>query len=445
MVPAKAEWTVMVFLNADNNLEPFSLRDFAEMAKVGSSDKVNIILQYDRNYRYDEHPQPKSECFRYRVTKGMEPLATNALPPPLGNTNMGDGKVLGDFVAWAMKTYPAKRYMLDIWDHGQGWRMREVRTVVGSEEEVTAYRDFRRDAMLVHETRSADGSDVEEVMPAFSSMEGIAPDQVLESVVRYCSVDETSKDKLFNREIQDSLMKVLHAQKLDLVGFDCCLMSMVETAYAMRNVAKVMVGSEELEPGNGWNYADWLDQLVAKPTMTAVQLGKVLVDSYRKTYQAVAPDTTMSAVDLARLPDVALAVDKLAQVLCAKLPTELADIKKARNNCKTFAPGFGLHGIDLMHFSQELAGTAHDAAIKNEAMSVFKATKASVLANYVGSARLDGFGAQGLAIYFPAGRALFKTDPDGQGYVKTNTTYPVEFVQTQHWADFLAEYYQRVP
>jgi hypothetical protein len=46
---AKALWTVLVFLNADNNLESFGVRDFREMARIGSTDKVNVIVQMDRN------------------------------------------------------------------------------------------------------------------------------------------------------------------------------------------------------------------------------------------------------------------------------------------------------------------------------------------------------------------------------------------------------------
>lgn len=45
----QAEWTVMVFLNADNNLEPFGMQDFGEMARVENSTKVNIVVQMDRH------------------------------------------------------------------------------------------------------------------------------------------------------------------------------------------------------------------------------------------------------------------------------------------------------------------------------------------------------------------------------------------------------------
>jgi hypothetical protein len=41
-----AEWTIMIFLNGDSNLEPFSLTDFREIAKIGSTEKFNIVAQF---------------------------------------------------------------------------------------------------------------------------------------------------------------------------------------------------------------------------------------------------------------------------------------------------------------------------------------------------------------------------------------------------------------
>lgn len=46
--PNAAEWTVLVYLDGDNNLESDAIDDFEEMARVGSTDQVHIIVQMDR-------------------------------------------------------------------------------------------------------------------------------------------------------------------------------------------------------------------------------------------------------------------------------------------------------------------------------------------------------------------------------------------------------------
>src|SRR5262245_56016982 len=49
-----SSWTLLVYMVADNNLEPFALQDIAEMADVGSSQNLNIIVQIDRAEAYTD-------------------------------------------------------------------------------------------------------------------------------------------------------------------------------------------------------------------------------------------------------------------------------------------------------------------------------------------------------------------------------------------------------
>jgi hypothetical protein len=42
-----AEWTVMIYLDSDNNLESAGINDINEMEMVGSSSDVKIVVQVD--------------------------------------------------------------------------------------------------------------------------------------------------------------------------------------------------------------------------------------------------------------------------------------------------------------------------------------------------------------------------------------------------------------
>src|SRR4029078_1306807 len=48
---------------------------------------------------------------------------------------------------------------------------------------------------------------------------------------------------------------VLIGQKLDLLGFDSCVMGMLEVGYQFNNVAKTLIASEGSVPSAGWTYA----------------------------------------------------------------------------------------------------------------------------------------------------------------------------------------------
>jgi Clostripain family len=427
----KAEWSVMVFLNAKNDLEPFSFANFDQMASVGSTDKVNVLVEYGRpRHNYSNEYGGWSKTLRFRVTRGMKPTVASALED-LEQVNMGEGKALTEFVNWARDKYPARREMLVIWDHGQGWRVRTATSVRGGERD--RYVALRRELRA----RAMPGSTEAPPVPETARIHG---------GFRYVSHDEDTGDKLYNREIQDALAVVARKRKLDVISFDACLMAMLETGYALRKAAKVMVGSEELEPGAGWNYQRWLAPLVADPAgQDAAKLGQLLVSAYRDEY-GNNDDTTLSAVNLARIPALARKVTAFADRARAKLTGQLRVLKKARQACLNYAPGYGLHSIDLARFlAQVRDDAAADTDLRHRAQAALKALAAAVIDNYASTRRQGGFGSGGVAIYFPASKFAFNSDPDRQGYMPDNTQYPVEFVDKERWGRFLHSYFDKVP
>jgi hypothetical protein len=429
MPPPTAEWTVMVFLNAKNNLEPFAFVNFDQMSRVGSTDAVNVLVEFGRpQHHYVGYYGGWSQTLRYRVTEGMEPTEANALSA-LGSVNMGDGAALADFVTWARREYPAKRTMLILWDHGQGWRLRSALTLRAPEEARARLADSRRGAR-------------EEAAAATSFV--LPEDMRLHGAFRYVSHDEDTGDKLYNREIQDTLEGLNDDGPLDVIGFDACLMGMIETGYAMRRAGTVLVGSEELEPGDGWDYERWLRPLVDSPDADAADLGGLVVDAYRAHY-GDNEDATLSAVDLLKVPAAASALSSFAEVATDQLDSQLKVIKAARDNCLLYAPGYGLNSIDLVRLLDQVArGTGVSPELARSASEASKSVTATVDANYAAKSRQDRFGSNGVAVYFPASKLEFQHDPDHQGYEVGNTVYPVEFVQAEKWADFLHAYFERV-
>jgi len=125
--PARAQpakWTFMVYLDADNNLEAVGIDDFLEMASVGSTADVRIVVQMDRS---PLGPPDGSRAYgdwttarRYLIAKDMTPDAAPIVD--MGEVNMGDPQTLIDFVTWGITAFPADHYFLVLWDHGIGWQ-----------------------------------------------------------------------------------------------------------------------------------------------------------------------------------------------------------------------------------------------------------------------------------------------------------------------------------
>jgi len=399
----QAEWTVLVFLNAKNNLEPFAFPNFLQMASIGSTKEVNLVVEMGRpKTHYSASYDAWTKTLRFHIQKGTEPVEATAVKD-LGETNMGDPKSLAEFVAWGQKTYPAKHTMLVIWNHGQGWRA------------------------------PVDDPTARKVEPPAGG-------------VRYVSNDDDSGDKLYNRAIQDTLGELLAGKKLDILAFDACLMAMLESAYAFQDIAQVMVASEELEPGEGWNYTKWVQPLVdARGAMTPEQLGKQIVRAMAEHY-GDRGDTTLSAIALDTVPPLATAVSRFATVALPHLTeANLAAFKTARDTCIEYGREYGMSSIDLAHFMKQIVASKLDPAVTTAAQDVLDRIATSVLDNHASRSRQNRYGSNGISIYFPASAEQKTSDADGTGYDADNTVYPVAFVEKEQWAAFLRRYWQLVP
>src|SRR5437867_4306380 len=93
---ATAEWTILMYMDADNNLEDAGIVDFKEMASVGSTSLVNIVVQFDRAVGYNNSYGDWTDAKRFLVAAGMDPTPTAAVQD-LGEVDMADPATLVSF------------------------------------------------------------------------------------------------------------------------------------------------------------------------------------------------------------------------------------------------------------------------------------------------------------------------------------------------------------
>jgi hypothetical protein len=97
----------MIYMAGDNNLSPAVSRDLAEMEEIGSTKRINVVVQLDTL---------GGNAKRLFVKKGGASLLEE-----LGEKNMADGPSLQEFILWASVRYPADHYALILWSHGNGF------------------------------------------------------------------------------------------------------------------------------------------------------------------------------------------------------------------------------------------------------------------------------------------------------------------------------------
>jgi hypothetical protein len=370
-------WTVLIFMNGDNNLEFAAIEDLNEMEEVGSSLNVNIIAQVDRIDGFDVSNGDWTDTRRYRIIHDNDPQIVNSIrldaANPLGELNMGNPDVLVDFVEWGITQYPANYYAVIVWNHGDGWyKIGDGNTILSK-------------------GMSSDWTDDDEL--------GVSNGEWLDAI----------------SEIRTYLGRDIH-----LVGFDACLMQMWEVMDITDSYAGYMVASEENENLDGWDYEWFLDELVANYAMSAYHLGRHIVDA------AVEGDNqeTQSCVRLSKILPLNSAIDDFALRLINAYGTHEIAIDDIRNSMNTFGPLWIEH-IDLYTFAEAVSGSDDlPMDLRTSAVSVMNAVNSAVTYNRT---QPGWEWAHGVAIYYPV-----------NGYDADYDLLPI--AGSTHWDDFIRDY-----
>ena len=322
---ALPEWTVMVFINGKNDLANFGDSDVNEMEVVGSTAKMNVVVELG---------MLKKGVKRYFVTKDKNEFdLSSPVVQDLGSPDMGDWKHLVDFANWAKAAYPAKRYMLVIWNHGSGW----------------------------------------------VSTKGI-------------SYDDETRNHISTPELGLAMKAI---GKVDILSMDACLMQMAEVAYELKDTARITVGSEENEPGDGWGYNEFLSRVHSNQAgLTPDVMAAAAVQGYKAFYAPKGTATTQSAIRTSGLAKYRQLLDQWAELA-------MKEDKAVLTAARDAAVGFGGAGSkDLTNFMELVHARTQNAALKAKTAETMKHFYDKVLIdNGTTGAKFEK--AYGLGVYLP--------------------------------------------
>lgn len=374
-------WKVLVYMAADNDLNPFALEDLKEMSQIGSNENLVIIVQFDglgENAYTQRLLIHKGKIYEISVFEHK--------------VDMGAAQSLTEFCLWAHSAYPSQHTALILWNHGSGVL------------DPARGRPFSA-AQLFSFNPISNMLEIDRSITFFEYLQR-----------RGVCFGDTYGTFLSNQRLEESLKNIVKGmgKKLDVIAFDACLMSMIEIADYVRGYADFMVGSEEVEPGTGWFYHLVLAPL-AKRYMSPRDFAIHAVESYRKGYISKTRDFTQSAIDLQKSGLLISLFHRLSTVLLKASNSQLYGtvdiaISHAIDNthCTHFAePNY----VDLGHFLRNLrlvipymqlqtGNSAVLTQLKQLIGDTLTMLNQVVIANAVGSNLKE---ASGLAIYYPQG------------------------------------------
>ena len=263
---------------------------------------------------------------------------------------MGDYNSVIAFGKWAKEKYPAKKYMLILWNHGAGWL---------------------------------------KAMGPLSASKGI-------------SYDDQSGNHINTPQMATILKEI---GGVNVLGSDACLMQMAEVDYEVKPYVEYIVGSEETEPGDGYTYNTFLSPVVSNPTMNPETLAKTAVNAYSDHYESQDGGYTQSYVKASAIPQLLKLTNDFAYAITQANDSVAA--KYGRDNAVKFAYA---ENKDLYHFTQLVLEKTNSADVKAKGQALMN----FITGDLVGLSRSkDEAGsywseanplskAKGIAIYIPS-------------------------------------------
>lgn len=215
--PQKKAWLFIQFIAGDNHdILPYQLSNINQMEKVGSDENTHLVTYIDIGKPAESYSPAWDKAWKESIwSKSIKWDGARAYYIPLdivvtegtinsmlveryGDVDSGSADFLQMCVCDAIRKYPADNVCLILNNHGGGF----------------------------------DGA----------------------------MQDQTTGSIMLNPDINEALINVMEAtgKKIDLLGYDACLMAEIEAVYEYKDAVSYIVASEEATGGPGWAYDDIL-------------------------------------------------------------------------------------------------------------------------------------------------------------------------------------------
>ncbi len=371
------DWAIYWYL-CGSDLETYNgsaTDDLNEMMNVELPEGVKVVIQTGGTQEWKNNIIDASCMQRYVYDcNGFSHVED------VESANMGSSEVLADFLSFASENYPADRTMVNFWNHGGG-------SLTGA---------------AFDELYGGDSLSLDEMYASFESVFGTEND----------------------------------TYPIDIVGFDTCLMATIDTAATFCPFANYLVASEELEPGNGWDYTGFLSAIAENPTISPVDIGVAICDTYAKGCEeyGTEDEITLSVTDLSKIMPLVESYDKFGFELLNYAVTDTTIFNKMSriaNKSENYGGNTREQGytnmVDLGQFTNNL----NEYAPENSE-AVLTALENAVVYKIDSIYRPDG---TGLSCYYP-----FDSDITGlETYYKVSPNYSFNYLYCYGLTGYLDE------
>lgn len=373
------QWTVLVFMNAANDLDPFSLTNMNQMERLPANSDVKIVVQWKQSLEVNSFATFDGTR-RYLIRHDSTSAINSRLLQDMGKgVDMGSPQTLTDFISYGMRNFPADHYCLVMWNHGNGWKRRG-----GEDDEIT----------------------------------------------RGISYDGETGHHIDTWQLADAL----GTQPIDILAWDASLMQQVEVGTELTGKVKYMVGSEDSPPGAGYPYDFIFSEMATNPLITAREAADQIV-TQTVDYYSNQPQLriSQSVVDVDQLTVLDAKLDQLADALIDNVNDLQSIIPQVRDTAQAYKEDAGLnrHFRDVGDVCVNLESLTSIPEVLSASQDVRTALSSAVLTE---GHNAQSSGSHGLSIDFSSGAQFTAGSPPDR---PIDLYANLRFAVATHWDEWL--------
>lgn len=369
------DYAIIEIFAGDNNLADFVTVDLQE-ALVGLGERGSMLALVD-------HASRPTEILE--LTSGR----ARRIEAP-GEIDTGDARTLANFLARALMSYaPQVPIAIGFWDHGSG----TFDEFDPNGEVIALGAGARRSATRLTPAGRLFGN----------AKRHLRGDVAIEGMLH----DDSSGGLLTTREAGSVLRKAIKESnrgKVVAIFSDTCLNGMVEVSHEFDAFADCVIASQELEPGDGWDYTGFLQALA--PPYDAEAFATAAVTAYGDCYRARLDKHPVTMGGFRTGGEIAKAFKALVREAKAGGDSAFRLLDRARNATVNFD---NRDSYDLTLFAEKVA-TAATGKLADAAKALAEVTRKAHIAHVSIGAQVAT--AQGISFWFPSDPRSFAKDVD---------------------------------
>jgi hypothetical protein len=247
------DWTILVYMAANNDLHPYALWDLDEMEGkfesgqyAGSTLKSDLVVQVHtqsvsngghdglrRLHIFQREDQTYSPALSKSKFANVGPEIVRSPIVELLPQTQPSGQDLLQFLDWGIRAYPAMSYMVVVWGHGQGWSS-------GPDE--------------LSPTHSLNGKTLNESLKTLQQFPEPTRSAQFGGIFNNPKTGSSVSIPDLRDAIRNVVDRTLEGRRIDVYASDACLMQMAEVLAEVTPYTRYVVGSAQVQTYLGLPY-----------------------------------------------------------------------------------------------------------------------------------------------------------------------------------------------